>query len=44
MEIYENVSDANLLESTLADIVRELGFAALLVPGTARKQEVFRGW
>jgi len=44
MEVYEDVPDAPQLEAALAELVRELGLAALLVPGTTRKQEVFRGW
>ena len=44
MEIYENVPDAQQLEAVLADLVRERGIAVLLVPGTTRKQEVFRSF
>jgi hypothetical protein len=44
MEVYEGVSDAHKLETALVQLVAELGLGALLVPGTTRKQEVFRGW
>jgi hypothetical protein len=44
MEIYDDVRDAAQLEAALADGVREHGIAALLAPGTARKQEVFRSF
>ena len=44
MEVYEGVSDGRALETTLAELVRELGLEALLVPGTTRKNEIFRGF
>jgi hypothetical protein len=43
MEIYENVPDAVRFEAQLAELVKRHGLAALLAPGSSRKQEVFRG-
>ena len=42
MEIYEGVSDGARFESTLAEAVVRHGILALLVPGSSRKQEIFR--
>jgi hypothetical protein len=44
MEIYENVADAVRFEATLAELVKHHGLAALLVPGSSRKQEIFRSF
>ena len=44
MEIYENVADSVRFEAELADLVKHHGLAALLVPGSSRKQEIFRGF
>ena len=44
MEIYENVQDGARFEAELAKLVERRGLAALLVPGSSRKQEVFRGF
>ena len=44
MEVYEDVHDAARLESELAALVRRHGVAALLAPGSARKQEIFRSF
>jgi uncharacterized protein DUF4936 len=41
MEIYEDVRDAARLESALEELARRHGVAALLAPGSARRQEVF---
>ena len=41
MEIYEDVSDAGRVEAALDELVRRHGIAALLAPGSARKQEIF---
>jgi hypothetical protein len=42
MEIYENVPDAARFGVEIAKLVERHGLAALLVPGSSRKQEVFR--
>ena len=42
MEIYENVPDTARFEAEIAKLVERHGLAALLVPGSSRKQEVFR--
>ena len=44
MEIYENVEDGVRFEAELAKLVERRGFAALLVPGSSRKQEIFRNF
>ena len=44
MEIYEGVADAARFEAKLAELVHSHGLAALLAPGSSRKQEVFRGF
>jgi uncharacterized protein DUF4936 len=44
MEIYEDVGDAARLEAALAELVDRHGLSALLAPGSARKQEVFRSF
>ena len=44
MEIYENVQDGARFEAELAKLVERQGLAALLVPGSSRKQEVFRSF
>jgi len=44
MEIYENVQDGARFEAELAKLVERHGLAALLVPGSPRKQEVFRAF
>jgi Holliday junction resolvase len=44
MEIYENVQDGARFEAELAKLVESRGLAALLVPGSSRKQEVFRSF
>ena len=44
MEIYENVEDGARFEAELAKLVERHGLAALLVPGSSRKQEVFRAF
>jgi hypothetical protein len=44
MEIYENVADAARFEADIAKLVERHGLAALLVPGSSRKQEVFRSF
>ena len=44
MEIYENVSDSARFEAEIAGLVERHGVAALLVPGSSRKQEVFRAF
>ena len=42
MEIYENVQDGARFEAELAKLVERHRLAGLLVPGSSRKQEVFR--
>ena len=42
MEIYENVPDTARFEAEIAKLVERHGLAALLLPGSFRKQEVFR--
>jgi hypothetical protein len=42
MEIYENVPDTARFEAEIVKLVERHGLAALLVPGSFRKQEVFR--
>lgn len=44
MEIYEDVQDGARFETELARLVERGGLAALLVPGSSRKQEVFRSF
>lgn len=44
MEIYENVPDGARFEAEIAKLVDRHGLAALLVPGSSRKQEVFRSF
>ena len=44
MEIYENVRDGARFEAELAKLVERQGLVALLVPGSSRKQEVFRAF
>ena len=44
MEIYENVQDVARFEAELAKLIERHGLAALLVPGSSRKQEVFRSF
>jgi hypothetical protein len=44
MEIYENVPDGTRFEAEIARLVDRHGLAALLVPGSSRKQEVFRSF
>ena len=44
MEIYENVTDAARFEAQIAQLVERHGLAALLAPGSSRKQEIFRGF
>jgi hypothetical protein len=41
MEAYDPVDDPGLLATRLEATAAELGFAALLVPGSARKVECF---
>ncbi|MGC2520905.1 MAG: DUF4936 family protein [Burkholderiales bacterium] len=42
MEIYEDVADPAQFEATLSALVERHGLAQLLLPGTSRRQEVFR--
>ena len=44
MEIYENVADPVRFEAELAELVKHHGLGALLVPGSSRKQEIFRSF
>ena len=44
MEIYEDVADGARFESKLAELAERHGIAALLAPGSSRKQEIFRGF
>jgi hypothetical protein len=44
MEIYENVSDTARFEEEITKLVERHEFAALLAPGSSRKQEVFRSF
>jgi hypothetical protein len=44
MEIYENVADGTRFEAKLAELAERHGIARLLAPGSARRQEVFRGF
>jgi uncharacterized protein DUF4936 len=44
MEIYEDVQDGTRFEAELARLVERRELAALLVPGSSRKQEVFRSF
>ena len=44
MEVYESVPDGARFEAELAQLVVRHGIAALLAPGSSRKQEVFRGF
>jgi len=44
MEIYENVPDTARFEAEIAKLVDRHGLAALLVPGSSRKREVFRSF
>jgi len=41
MEVYENVPDSAGFEAKLGELVEHHGVAALLAPGSSRKQEVF---
>jgi hypothetical protein len=42
MEVYENVPDSAGFEAKLGELAEHHGVAALLAPGSSRKQEVFR--
>lgn len=42
MEVYENVVDPQRFEIELVELVERHGLAALLAPGSSRKQEIFR--
>jgi len=42
MEVYEKVPDAARFEAQLSALVERHALAALLVPGSSRKLEVFR--
>ena len=44
MEIYEGIADTARFEAELAQLVKHHGLEALLVPGSSRKQEIFRGF
>ena len=44
MEIYEDVRDPARLEAALEELARRHGLAALLAPGSARRQEIFRSF
>jgi len=44
MEIYESVPDGSHFERKLAELVERHGILALLAPGSARKQEIFRAF
>ena len=44
MEIYEGVADAARFEAKLAELAQRHGLAALLAPGSSRKQEIFCGF
>jgi hypothetical protein len=44
MEIYENVTDADRFEATLAELAEKHGVPALIAPGSSRKQEIFRSF
>ena len=44
MEIYESVPDGARFEAELAELVERHGLAALLAPGSSRKQEIFRSF
>lgn len=44
MEIYENVADSVRFEAEFAKLVEHHGLAAMLVPGSSRKQEIFRSF
>jgi len=44
MEIYESVPDGARFEAELTELVVRHGLAALLVPGSSRKQEVFHSF
>jgi hypothetical protein len=44
MEIYESVTDGARFEAKLAELVERYRVADLLVPGSSRKQEVFRAF
>ena len=44
MEIYESVPDGASFETRLAELVERHRVADLLVPGSSRKQEVFRAF
>ena len=44
MEIYEDVSDVARFEAKLAELAERHGIPGLLAPGSARKQEIFRGF
>jgi hypothetical protein len=42
MEIYEDIADPAQFEAALFALVKRHGLAQLLLPGTTRRQEVFR--
>jgi hypothetical protein len=44
MEIYENVPDPARFEAKLGELAERHRVSALLVPGSSRKQEVFRSF
>jgi len=44
MEIYEDVPDGARFEAKLAELAERHGIPGLLVPGSSRKQEIFRGF
>jgi len=44
MEIYEDVQDGGRFEAELAELVERHGIAALLAPGSSRKQEIFNSF
>lgn len=44
MEIYENVTDADRFEATLAELAEKHGVPALIASGSSRKQEIFRSF
>jgi hypothetical protein len=44
MEVYENVPDPAQFEAKLGELAERHRVAALLAPGSSRKQEVFRSF
>ena len=44
MEVYEDVPDGARFEVKLAELAERHGIAALIAPGSSRKQEIFRGF